>query len=171
MSLGLVLAPALAACATTSSLDNVLRLEDRPEDAVLRVHNRSARDATVWYNYSEYFADGPQMLHVRWRDRDNRIVHFNGTWPGLGWWTPLTLISSVCPREGCPRQSFTVPPRGHVDLERNLAWFTSPIRGDVSSASPCQIQFVLFAYERRRSDRATRIASEWQPADCPRRSQ
>lgn len=164
------LACGLAACTSTPPLATALRLEDRPANGVVRVHNSAADAATVWYNYFRSFADGPLMLQVRWRDRDRRIVYFNGTWPGRGWWTPLALISSLCPIEGCPRRSFTVPGRSYVDLERNVGWFTRDIRDEIVANGPCQIQFVLRANQRRRSRDAVEITSEWQPADCPRRT-
>ena len=165
--LAALLSLGVAACVTSP---HAIRLEERPAENLVRIvnpHSRAVRYYVVpggggWFD-SPY-----RIFHVRYRDRDGRIIVLGGS--SDGWWTLLDLSSDLPIAVGrAPAERVTLAGRASRDFSRPglLEWLGQHHHQRPPVAAPCTAQLRLFVRRHPRSIDHVEILGEWHPAPCP----
>lgn len=158
-----LLALCLSACAGVPHQVRGLTVENLSDTDLIRISNPSRKRARVYYPYHDGFGD-LQMLHVRFRDVNGRIID-----PDYGGWhTPLSMISQAYePGEYGPRKSLIIPGGGHVDMQRDMDVMTRGLWVREKAEAPCEVQVKLSVFAKRRTNERFETVSEWRPGPCP----
>jgi hypothetical protein len=145
-----------------------LFIEDDPAGGIVTLFNRNRSATKFYYDWESSFGDY-QMFFIRFRDASGKVVPLNGS-SGCGWWTPKALGSTLySPGEWPPRKTIVIPPGGSVQIKRDFSDFLMWLgRVAPSVAGPCQVQFRLYGYARRRTWQSISADSQWQQGPCPR---
>lgn len=156
---------ALAACAAAPAS---LRLEDRPQENVVRIANPTSHAVRLYVSRVAGFSEDFQIFRVRYRDAEGRPVALSGE-AATGWWTPLVYSSSAYPVGRTPSRRLSVAARGLRDLSRTrlFAWLNMFPSAFVPVAGPCTAQLRLVGRAQPRAVAEVWIDGDWQPAPCP----
>lgn len=144
-----------------------LSIEDDPAGGIVTIFNRNKSAFKFYYDSPSSFGDF-QMFFMRFRDASGNVVPINGS-SGCGWWTPKSMESQLYgPGQWPSRKLIVIPPGGSVPIKREFSDFLSWL-GLFSPAvtGPCEVQFRLYGYARRKTWKSISADSQWQPGPCP----